>query len=57
MLYQLLTGHSPLTKRSLENLRKYKYSSVDNSILSKYVLCHYWNALVRLFPLWMAYER
>lgn len=57
MLYQLLTGHSPLTKRSLENLRKYKYSSVDNSILSKYVLCHYWNGLVRLFPLWMAYER
>lgn len=56
-LDRLLLGFSlrePLPSRYLPNLRKYRYNSVDNSILSKYVLCHYWNALVKLFPLWMA---
>ncbi|KAI9292047.1 Choline/ethanolaminephosphotransferase, partial [Neoconidiobolus thromboides FSU 785] len=37
-----------------KNLSLYKYKGVDNSLLSKYVLNHYWTWLVSLFPLWMA---
>lgn len=55
---RLLLGFSltePIPEKNLEGLRKYKYASVDNSLLSKYVLCHYWNWLVQFVPLWMAY--
>ena len=45
----------PIPKARLQNLKKYKYSGVDLSLLSKYVLNPYWNWLVTLFPLWMAY--
>ena len=38
----------------MQHLRSYKYSSVDKSLLSKYVLQHYWNAFVKLLPLWLA---
>ncbi|ORX96484.1 Choline/ethanolaminephosphotransferase [Basidiobolus meristosporus CBS 931.73] len=43
-----------IQQKYLSNLSKYKYSGVDKSLLSKYVLQHYWSALVKLFPLWMA---
>lgn len=36
----------------LKNLSKYKYSGVDKSLLSKYLLQPYWNWLVTLFPMW-----
>lgn len=36
------------------NLFKYKYNGVDKSLLSRYVLGHYWNWLVSLFPMSMA---
>ncbi|KAF9437713.1 hypothetical protein BGZ76_011491 [Entomortierella beljakovae] len=36
------------------NLSKYKYSGVDHSLLSKYVLGPYWTKLVTFFPLSMA---
>ncbi|KXN70487.1 hypothetical protein CONCODRAFT_58350 [Conidiobolus coronatus NRRL 28638] len=36
------------------NLFKYKYNGVDKSLLSRYVLGHYWNWLVSLFPMTMA---
>ncbi|CAG8552475.1 2232_t:CDS:2 [Paraglomus brasilianum] len=36
------------------NLDLYKYSGVDKSLLSRYVLTPYWNGLVQLFPLWIA---
>lgn len=39
----------------LTGLNSYKYSSVDKSLISKYVLQPYWTRLVLLFPLWMAY--
>ncbi|CAO3647278.1 unnamed protein product [Cunninghamella blakesleeana] len=39
---------------SLPNLYKYKYSGVDKSLLSRYVLAPYWNNLVKIFPLWVA---
>ncbi|KAL2216275.1 sn-1,2-diacylglycerol cholinephosphotransferase [Thermoascus aurantiacus ATCC 26904] len=32
----------------------YKYSSVDKSFISRYILKHYWNAFVELLPLWLA---
>ena len=38
----------------MEALRSYKYSGVDHSLLSNYVMQPYWSRLVLLFPLWMA---
>ncbi|KAL2802611.1 CDP-alcohol phosphatidyltransferase-domain-containing protein [Aspergillus granulosus] len=35
-------------------LKSYKYSSVDKSYISNYILRHYWNAFVELLPLWLA---
>ena len=36
------------------NVHKYRYTSVDNSLVSRYVLGPYWNWLVTLFPRWVA---
>ncbi|KAJ1969196.1 hypothetical protein IWQ62_000779 [Dispira parvispora] len=47
-------GSVYIPEESLPNLYKYRYSGTDKSLLSRYVLCHYWNNLVKLFPLWMA---
>jgi len=38
----------------LSNLKLYKYSAIDKSPISNYVLKPYWNWAVTLFPLWMA---
>ncbi|CAM44373.1 putative choline/ethanolamine phosphotransferase (CEPT) [Leishmania braziliensis MHOM/BR/75/M2904] len=38
----------------LPNLKKYKYSSTDFSIMSRYVLQRYWNFLVNLVPMTVA---
>lgn len=38
----------------LENLKLYKYSSEDHSLVSKYVLKKWWNSFVTIFPLNMA---
>ncbi|OOF96353.1 hypothetical protein ASPCADRAFT_206545 [Aspergillus carbonarius ITEM 5010] len=35
-------------------LKSYKYSSVDKSYISNYILRHYWNAFVEILPLWLA---
>ncbi|RKP22804.1 CDP-alcohol phosphatidyltransferase-domain-containing protein [Syncephalis pseudoplumigaleata] len=43
-----------LSEAQLQNLHKYKYSGVDKSLVSKYILQPYWTRLVKLFPLWMA---
>jgi ethanolaminephosphotransferase len=43
-----------LTGEQLDNLKLYKYASVDKSFLSHYVLRHYWNLAVEFFPLNMA---
>uniref|UniRef100_A0A7C9DF76 Ethanolaminephosphotransferase n=1 Tax=Opuntia streptacantha TaxID=393608 RepID=A0A7C9DF76_OPUST len=34
-------------------LHRYKYSGVDNSYVSKYILNPFWNRFVKIFPLWM----
>ncbi|KAL2270861.1 hypothetical protein VTJ83DRAFT_232 [Remersonia thermophila] len=39
---------------ALIHLKTYKYSAVDKSPISNYVLKHYWNAFVNLLPLWVA---
>ncbi|KAI1077356.1 CDP-alcohol phosphatidyltransferase [Whalleya microplaca] len=39
---------------ALIHLRSYKYSSVDKSPVSNYILRPYWNAFVELLPLWLA---
>lgn len=38
----------------IANLRLYKYSSEDHSIISKYVLKRWWNYFVQIFPYSMA---
>ncbi|KAG2171947.1 hypothetical protein INT43_001423 [Umbelopsis isabellina] len=43
-----------LDDKQLSNLRYYKYASVDKSPVSKYVLRHYWDWAIKLFPLWIA---
>ncbi|KAH8555120.1 CDP-alcohol phosphatidyltransferase-domain-containing protein [Umbelopsis sp. PMI_123] len=43
-----------LSDEQLSNLRYYKYQAVDKSPVSKYVLRHYWDWAIKLFPLWIA---
>jgi ethanolaminephosphotransferase len=43
-----------LSEDALVHLKSYKYSSVDNSPVSYYILRHYWNWFVELLPLWLA---
>ncbi|KAL6944366.1 hypothetical protein ACO0RG_001102 [Hanseniaspora osmophila] len=38
----------------LPNLKKYKYSSEDRSLISKNILKPFWGQFVKIFPLWMA---
>ncbi|KAI0473792.1 CDP-alcohol phosphatidyltransferase [Xylariaceae sp. FL0804] len=39
---------------ALLHLKSYKYSAVDKSPVSNYILRPYWNAFVELLPLWLA---
>jgi ethanolaminephosphotransferase len=43
-----------LSEEQLGNLRYYKYQAVDKSPVSKYVLRHYWDWAIKLFPMWIA---
>lgn len=43
-----------IEENKLDNLKLYKYSSEDHSIISKYVLKKWWNSFVEIFPLSMA---
>ncbi|KAL8936141.1 MAG: hypothetical protein Q9216_005089 [Gyalolechia sp. 2 TL-2023] len=49
-----LAAHECVSEDALVHLKSYKYSSVDKSLLSKYILKHYWNGFVELLPLWLA---
>jgi ethanolaminephosphotransferase len=42
------------SQEGLDNLRFYKYAAVDKSYVTKYILSHYWNWAITLFPLWIA---
>ncbi|KAM6513896.1 hypothetical protein FALCPG4_015093 [Fusarium falciforme] len=43
-----------ISEDALVHLKLYKYSSVDLSPVSKYVLGPFWNASVSLLPIWIA---
>ncbi|CAK1601175.1 unnamed protein product [Parnassius mnemosyne] len=43
-----------LSKDKLEGFERYKYNSVDTSILSNYVMHPFWNWCVQFCPVWVA---
>ncbi|ORY74615.1 peptidase C65 Otubain-domain-containing protein [Protomyces lactucae-debilis] len=43
-----------LSRKNLDNLKLYKYSAIDNSPVSKYILKPFWNKFLLLFPMWLA---
>lgn len=43
-----------ISDEALIHLRSYKYSAVDKSPVSKYILGPWWNAFVNILPLWLA---
>ncbi|KAL3958421.1 hypothetical protein ACCO45_006583 [Purpureocillium lilacinum] len=43
-----------ISDEALIHLKSYKYSSVDKSPVSKYILGPWWNFFVELLPLWLA---
>ncbi|KPI96782.1 PREDICTED: ethanolaminephosphotransferase 1 [Papilio xuthus] len=43
-----------LSKAQLEGFEKYKYNSVDTSILSNYVMHPFWDWCVQFCPVWVA---
>ncbi|KAK9424438.1 putative Cholinephosphotransferase 1 [Seiridium unicorne] len=43
-----------ISDEALIHLKSYKYSAVDKSPVSHYILRHWWNAFVELLPLWLA---
>lgn len=46
--------HEHIPPSLLPNIATYKYSGVDKSILSNYLMCYYWTFLVELLPMWVA---
>lgn len=48
------SDYDATSPRALKPLLSYRYVGVDHSLISRYILAHYWNAVVKLFPLWMA---
>ncbi|KAJ3012752.1 hypothetical protein HKX48_006104 [Thoreauomyces humboldtii] len=45
---------SYVSEEGLRNLRLYKYSSIDKSPISQYILRPYWEFCTTLFPMWIA---
>ncbi|KAI5798969.1 CDP-alcohol phosphatidyltransferase-domain-containing protein [Geopyxis carbonaria] len=43
-----------LAEDQLVHLKSYRYQSVDKSLISNYILKHYWNFMVELLPRWLA---
>lgn len=46
--------HEHVPPRYLENLKEYKYSGSDLSIVGNLIMQPYWNAVVKLVPMWVA---
>ncbi|PGH16362.1 hypothetical protein AJ80_05212 [Polytolypa hystricis UAMH7299] len=53
-LRRIAEAQDSLSDEVLVHLKSYKYSSVDKSFISRYILKHYWNGFVELLPLWIA---
>ncbi|KAE9981533.1 hypothetical protein EG328_011570 [Venturia inaequalis] len=49
-----VAAHECVSDEALVHLKSYKYSSIDKSYISRYILKHYWNGFVELLPLWLA---
>jgi ethanolaminephosphotransferase len=43
-----------IQEKRLVGLRSYKYKAMDKSIMSRYVLRHFWDLMLPLLPKWMA---
>ncbi|WPH01044.1 sn-1,2-diacylglycerol cholinephosphotransferase-like protein [Acrodontium crateriforme] len=54
MAQQRFAATGSLSEDGLKHFKTYKYSSVDKSPVSNYILKHYWNACVDFLPLWLA---
>ncbi|KAK5131417.1 hypothetical protein LTR08_000953 [Meristemomyces frigidus] len=54
MVSQKKANAECISDNALQHFKTYKYSSIDKSPLSYYVLRHYWNACVEFLPLWLA---
>ncbi|XP_068140443.1 ethanolaminephosphotransferase 1 [Drosophila tropicalis] len=53
-LIRKLLNHKYLTRAQIDGFDKYKYSAIDTSPLSQYVMHPFWNWLVEFFPRWFA---
>ncbi|CAF0742201.1 unnamed protein product [Brachionus calyciflorus] len=53
-LIRKLFSYQYITQEHLTGLDKYKYSCVDSSPLSKYVMHPFWNFIVEFYPRWLA---
>ncbi|USW54096.1 Putative CDP-alcohol phosphatidyltransferase [Septoria linicola] len=54
MANKKLPATGTLSEDGLKHFKTYKYSSVDLSPISHYILRHYWNFCVEYLPLWLA---
>lgn len=45
-----------LPQQGLHNLKKYRYSCVDKSLVARYIMQPIWTAMIELVPMWMAYD-
>ncbi|XP_017849266.2 ethanolaminephosphotransferase 1 isoform X1 [Drosophila busckii] len=54
MKLQRLLDQDYLTQEHLNGFDNYKYSAIDTSPLSQYVMHPFWNWLVKFFPRWFA---
>lgn len=46
-----------IPQHGLDALKDYKYSAEDHSILTKLFLKRFWDWVVTLFPMWVAYVK
>lgn len=53
-MFKQLFSYEYIHKEHLQGLDKYKYSCVDTSPVSKYVMQPFWSAIVNLYPRWLA---
>ncbi|KAI8878182.1 Choline/ethanolaminephosphotransferase [Backusella circina FSU 941] len=54
MVWSLFSYKEYLREEKIENLRAYKYAATDKSFISRYILKHYWDFAIKLFPRWIA---
>ncbi|EDW55778.1 GM17361 [Drosophila sechellia] len=53
-LFRRLMNHQYLTQDQINGFDNYKYSAIDTSPLSQYVMHPFWDWLVKFFPRWFA---